>query len=400
MIYRLKSSVCQAYRFTRMRKIPWRVCVALLCAASLFAQARPTSELLSRARNLVIAGKPEQAVPIYQELVQEFPNNAVLRVDLSIAQYQARHYSDSAQTAKAALRLQPGLPSANLFLGASYLQLGQYASAIPPLQKALEAQPADRNARLNLAEAYSEARQYQQAAQQFQKLSEILPDSPRVWYGLGHCYEKLSRQSPEESAHYRELAQQAYKRLDQLPASPESRIHAAELLDRSSEWMEAAKQWRKALELAPHDNRARGGLAWALFRARDYKAALDVIESMRKDGFDSAVVDFLTGGCWLNLERPERSIPYLEKALAADPHFLPAKAALGQVLLQTDKVREAIPFLRAALSVDEDGTTHFQLYRAYSRTGQMDAAKRALADYEEFKKRLPQASPVHGNAYR
>ena len=383
-----------------MGAILWGMCAVLLCAASLWAQAGPAAEPLSRARNLVIAGKPEQAVPIYQELVRRFPNNATLRVDLCIAQYQARHYRDSADAAKAALRLRPGLPSANLFLGASYLQLGEYASAIPPLQKALEAQPADRNVRLNLAEAYSEARQYRQAAQQFQKLSEILPDSPKVWYGLGHCYEKFSEQTPEESAHYRQLAQQAYNRLDHLPPSPESRIHAAELLDRSSEWMEAAKQWREVLELAPHDNRARGGLAWALFRARDYKAALDVIDNMRKDGFDSAVVDFLTGGCWLNLEQPEKSIPYLEKAIAADPHFLPAKAAIGQVLLQTGKAREAIPFLRAALSVDEDGTTHFQLYRAYSRTGQMEAAKRALANYEEFKKRLPQASTPHGNAYR
>lgn len=383
-----------------MGTVPWRMCVVLLCATSLWAQAGPAPEPLSRARALVIAGRPEQAVPIYKELVRKFPNNATLRVDLSIAQYQARHYRESAETAKAALRLRPGLPTANLFLGASYLQLGQYASAIPPLQKALEAQPADRNVRLNLAEAYSEARQYQQAAQQFQTLAEILPESPKVWYGLGHCYEKLSEQAPGESAHYRQLAQQAYNRLDQLPPSPENRIHAAELLDRSSEWMEAAKQWREALELAPHDNRARGGLAWALFRARDYKAALDVIDNMRKDGFDSAVVDFLTGGCWLNLEQPEKSIPYLEKAIAVDPHFLPAKAAIGQVLLQTGKAREAIPFLRAALSVDEDGTTHFQLYRAYSRIGQTEAAKRALADYEEFKKRLPRAATVYGNAYR
>jgi predicted Zn-dependent protease len=164
--------------------------------------------------------------------------------------------------------------------------------------------------------------------------------------------------------------------------------------------MEAAKQWRKALELAPHDNRARGGLAWALYRARDYPSALQVIEGMRKDGFDSAVMNFLTGGCWLNLEQPKKSIPYLEKAIADDSHFLPAKAALGQALLRTGRAREAIPFLQAALSVDEDGTIHFQLYRAYSVAGQAAAAKRALSDYEEFKKGLPPVSTAQGNAYR
>jgi tetratricopeptide (TPR) repeat protein len=371
-----------------------------MCAATIWAQVAPPSESLRRARDLVIAGKPEQAVLIYQDLVRTFPNNPGLRVDLCVAQYKARQYRDSAEQAETALKLRPDLPAANLFLGASYLQLGEFVAAIPPLQKVLEEQPTERNALLALAEAFSGARRYDQAAEKFQKLSEIVPDNPKVWYGLGQCYDKLSEQVPGQREHYRELAQQAYNRLEQLPPSPESYIHAAELRDKSSEWVEAAKEWHKAVALAPHDNRARAGLAWALFRARDYVSALEVIESMRKDGLDSAVLNFLSGGCWLNMEQPEKSISYLEKAIAADRHFLPAEAALGQALLQTGKAREAIPHLGAALSVDEDGTIHFQLYRAYASAGQAEAAKQALSDYEEFKKQLPHASPVNGNAYR
>jgi tetratricopeptide (TPR) repeat protein len=394
------SSACRPARPTRMATISWQICAGLLCAATIWAQVAPPSEAMRRARDLVIAGKPEQAVPIYQELVKTFPNNPDFRVDLCVAQYKARHYKESAEEAKAALKLRPELPSANLFLGASYLQLGEFAAAIPPLQKVLEKQPTERNALLALAEAFSGARRYEQAAEQFQRLSEIVADNPKVWYGLGNCYDKLSEQVPGQREHYRELAQQAYNRLEQLPPSPESYIHAAELSDKSSEWVEAAKQWRKALAFAPHDDRVREGLAWALFRARDYTSALEVIESMRKDGLDSAVLNFLSGGCWLNLERPEKSIPNLEKAIAADSHFLPAQAALGQALLQTGKAREAIPRLRAALSVDEDGTVHFQLYRAYTIAGQAEAAKQALSNYEEFKKRLSHPSSVNGNIYR
>ncbi|HEX5411238.1 MAG TPA: tetratricopeptide repeat protein [Terriglobia bacterium] len=346
-----------------------------------------------------MAGKAEQAASIYQELVQKFPNNPELRVDLCVAHYKAGHYKASADAAKAALKVHPELPAANLFLGASYLQLGEFGAAIPPLQKALEEQPGDRNARIALAEALSGARRYKEAAEQFQKLSEIIPDSPRVWYGLGQCYEKLSEQATAQSDHYRELAQQAYRRLEQLPRSPESYIHAAELREKNSEWVEAANQWRAALALAPHDERARAGLAWALYRARDYRAALEVIEQLRKDGLDSAVLNFLNGGCWLNLQQPEKSIQYLEKAIASDSGFLPAKAALGQALLQTGKAREAIPLLRAALSVDEDGTIHFQLYRAYAISGEAEAAKQALSDYEEFKKGSSQPATASGNAY-
>jgi predicted Zn-dependent protease len=341
----------------------------------------------------VVAGKPEQAVPIYQELIRMFPNTPDLLMDLCVAQFKARRYSDSIEQAKAVLRLRPDLPSANLFLGAGYVELGEFAAAISPLKKVLEAQPTERNARLMLAQALSGARQCKEAAEQFQKLSELVPDNPKVWYGLGQCYDKLFQEAPAEREPYRELARQAYNRLMQLPRSRESCIHTAELRAESGEWVEAAKEWGEALKMAPHDGRARTGLAWALYRARDYGAALALIDSMRKDGLDSAELHFLSGACWLNLEQPEKSISYLEKAIGADPHLLPAQAALGQALLRTGRAKDAIPHLAAALSVDEDGSIHFQLFRAYAIAGQAEAAKQALSDYEEFAKRLRFANP-------
>jgi tetratricopeptide (TPR) repeat protein len=394
---RLLSNLVSA---KRRGTFAWWICARLLCAATLWAQAPASSEQLRRARELVLAGKPEQAVPIYEELIRRFPKSPDLRLDLCIAQFKTRRYGESADQAKAALKIQPELPSANLFLGASYLELGEFTAAIPPLRKVLAAQPRDPNARLALAQALSGAKQYLEAAEQFHRLSELIPDNTKAWYGLGDCYDKLSEQAPGQRVHYQELAQEAFDRLMHLPLSPESCMHAAELREQNSEWVEAAKEWRNALELTPHDGRVRARLAWALFRARDYTPVLELIESMRKDRIDSAELDFLSGECWLNLEQPNKSITYLEKAIAADSHFLPAQAALGQALLRTGKAREAIPRLRAALSGDEDGTLHFQLYRAYSIAGQAEAAKQALNDYEEFKKRLPSASTGNGNANR
>ena len=178
-----------------------------------------------------------------------------------------------------------------------------------------------------------------------------------------------------------------------LPRSSEAYVHAAELRAESGEWAEAARQWREALKLAPDDGRIRTGLVWALYRSRDYEAALALIDSMRKGNVDSAELNFLSGACWLNLEQPEKSIPYLEKAIEADRHLLPAQAALGQALFQTGKAKDAIPHLKAALSIDEDGSSHFQLFRAYETAGQAEAARQALSDYKEFTKRLRLANP-------
>jgi len=393
MLRQADSWSSRSLRLTRQRRAFPRIGVGLLFAATAWAQAGPPSEQLRRARELALQGKAEQAITIYQELIQTFPNSPDLLMDLSIAQFKASHYRDSIEQAKAALKLQPELPSANLFLGASYVELGEFGAAIPPLKKVLEAQPNERNARLMLAEALSGARQYEEAAEHFQKLSELVPDNPKVWYGLGQCYEKLFQQSPGQHKQYQELARQAYNRLTELPRSRESCIHAAELRAESGEWVEAAKEWREALRIAPDDGRARSGLVRALYRARDYTAALALIDSLGKDGLDSAELKFLTGACWLNLEQPERSIPYLEEAIQADGYLLSAQAALGQALLRTGKAKEAIPHLQAALSIDEDGSGHFQLFRAYEAAGQTEAAKQALSDYKEFVKRLLLSNP-------
>ena len=380
-------------RLLRLSQSSGWICAGLLCAGALWAQADQASEKLRQAREFVIAGKPEQAIPIYQELVGAVPNNPELLTDLCIAEFKAKRYRDAIGHAQAALRLRPDLLSANLFLGASYVELGESAAAIPSLNKVLGAQPNERNARLMLAQALSGAKRYKEAAQQFGKLSELVPDNPKVWYGLGQTYDRLSQRTRGEREKYRELAQQAYDRLMRLPRSSEAYVHAAELRAESGEWAEAARQWREALKLAPDDGRIRTGLVWALYRSRDYEAALALIEGMRKGDADSAELNFLSGASWLNLEEPEKSIPYLEKAVGADSHSLPAQGALGQALLKTGRAKDAIPHLKAALPIDEDGSGHFQLFRAYKIAGQGEAAKQALSDYKGFTKRLRLANP-------
>ena len=377
----------------RLSQSSGRIWAGLLCAATLWAQADQASEKLRQAREFVIAGKPEQAIPMYQELVRAAPNSPELLMDLCIAEFKAKRYRDAIEHAQAALRLQPDLPSANLFLGASYVELGESAAAIPPLNQVLGGQPNERNARLMLAQALSGAKRYEEAAQQFRKLSELIPDNPKVWYGLGQTYDRLSQRAPAEREQFRVLAGQAYDRLMRLPRSSEAYAHAAELRAEGGEWAEAARQWREALKLAPDDGRVRTGLVWALYRSRDYEAALALIEGTRKGDPDSAELNFLSGACWLNLEEPQKSIPYLEKAIDADSHLLPAQAALGQALLQTGRAKDAIPHLRAALSIDEDGSGHYQLFRAYEIAGQGEAARQALSDYKEFTKRLRLANP-------
>ena len=86
----------------------------------------------------------------------------------------------------------------------------------------------------------------------------------------------------------------------------------------------------------------------------------------------------------LQLDQVENAIRYLEKALTYDPKLLPAHASLGLALARAGKRDQAIPHLKAALKLDQDGSLHYQLSRAYQSTGQLELAKTTLAEYEQI----------------
>ncbi|MCP5111356.1 MAG: tetratricopeptide repeat protein, partial [bacterium] len=129
--------------------------IALVVALSLLSPGRlpAQSAELRKAKELVVAGKPQEAIPIYDALVKAAPDNPTLLVNLAVAHFQAKNYSEAIRVSEAALGVRPGLVAALLFLGASHFQLGRHAEAIGPLSQVLEAKPAERNARLMLAES-------------------------------------------------------------------------------------------------------------------------------------------------------------------------------------------------------------------------------------------------------
>jgi len=164
----------------------------LLASSALWAQPEDAAAKAERARGLVVAGKVEEAIPLYRELARAYPNDTAILVNLSIAEFKARLYRDAAGHAASAVKLQPDSLAANLFLGSSYVELGEYSLAIAPLNKVVTTQPQERNARLMLGEALLNLERYEEAETQFQKARALAPENPKVWYGLGRTFEALS----------------------------------------------------------------------------------------------------------------------------------------------------------------------------------------------------------------
>jgi len=107
----------------------------LLSAAALCAQPADLAAKAQRAQELVRADKSDEAISLYLELVRVLPNDAGMLVNLAIAEFKAKRYVDSAAHAGAALKLQPESVAASLFLGSSYVELGENAAPCRPSKK-------------------------------------------------------------------------------------------------------------------------------------------------------------------------------------------------------------------------------------------------------------------------
>ena len=137
--------------------------------------AADAAEKMRRANALVQADKPEQAIPIYRDLVAAFPKMPALRVNLAVAQFKAGRYQEVVDECRALVEQQPELFTAWLFLGASELKLGQAAGAVEALRKAAALQPGDLNARLMLADALLERQQFKEGAAQYTEAARAMP---------------------------------------------------------------------------------------------------------------------------------------------------------------------------------------------------------------------------------
>ncbi len=197
------------------------------------------------------------------------------------------------------------------------------------------------------------------------------------------------RSSTPEAYYWRtracnKLALDAYFRLGQLPASVETHELKAKIESKRRQYAEAAKEWRAALGLSPGNRHFQKELAIALYRSGDLQGAETLFRELLQREPEATDLNFFLGDTILNSQKPAEAVAYLEKAVKNDPKLLPAQRSLGLAYMQIGRAGEAIPHLKNALPVDEDGSVHYQLGRAYQAQGERELARAMLEQYQEM----------------
>lgn len=176
--------------------------VPFIFVASILAYPAPQIDSLAlksqQAKQLMAEGHFQQAISLYRELNKAVPNNPGLKLNLGMALQLAGKKREAIPELEQAVKLDPQMAPAWLFLGTTRLQLGETVAAVKPLRTVLELQPDQQQARQMLAGVLLSLDRAEEATAEYHRLTGDDPENAQAWYGLGRSYESLSSRTFEK----------------------------------------------------------------------------------------------------------------------------------------------------------------------------------------------------------
>ena len=233
-----------------------------LGAAAPPGQANDLAAKSKRGKELMAAGRFEESISIYRELVKALPDSPGPLMDLGLALHMAGHEREAVTQFQMVLKLKPSDMPAHLFLGAAYLGLKNPARAVEPLRSVVRRQQENFDGRLLLGDAFLSLGQFGPAAEQFEKLSQLDAESPKAWNGLGLSYEGLARNN--------------FEKLEKLaPDSAYWLVLLAESHAKGGEYKGAFYFYREALKKMPGLRGVHAALA-DIYRKTDHSSWAEI----------------------------------------------------------------------------------------------------------------------------
>ena len=310
------------------------------------AQPDTQDSALAKAVAQHQAGRLDEAIRLYRQVVRRAPGHAGAHNLLGIAYHQQGDTEQAVASVRKALALKPGLPGAHYNLGTMLHALARHEEAIEHYRKALALDPQDAQAHSNLGSALNAVARHAEAIAHFERATALKPDFAEAHVNFGNSLRALGRNEEATACYRRAIA------LRPQLAEVHFLLGNAELsLGRSEQ---AAASYRHALALRDdwpelHYNlgQALGELKRHEDAIRHYRQAL----ALRPDYVDAHVN---LGNPLQLLNRYEEAIEHYRKALALDPKLAVARMNLASALQALNRPDEALRELDEAIALWPD----------------------------------------------
>ncbi|WAA13755.1 tetratricopeptide repeat protein [Fervidibacillus halotolerans] len=291
-------------------------------------------EIYVLAEQLKNLGFLEEVIPLYKKLLERYPNEGELLVDLAEV----------------------------------YIQLDEGEKALLTLEKIKKDDPVYVESLLLSADLYENEGLYEVCEQKLREAEKILPDEPLIQFAMGEFFSSIGK--------FAEAVYKYEKVLEKTDTIDGVNIHArlAEIYSTAGEFEKALPFYEKALEdkitvdmlfgygftlfqsgqyegaieklkevktLDPDYESAYFPLSEAYEKIGDYKSALEVAkEGININPFQKELVYF-AGNLCVKLGLLNEAEDYFQKSLELDPDYVEAMLAFNRLLFQQGRYQEA-----------------------------------------------------------
>ncbi len=332
-----------------------------------FGQSPRVEQLYQKAHADQAAGRDEQAVADYRELLRLDPSIAAAYNNLGRLLYNLDRFSDAVATLRQGLAIEPTMAPANIMLGAAYAQLGQLDEALRPLELGVQALPSDRFARLTLARVLSGLKRPDEAVVQLNAILAADPKDQEAWYLLGKIH--------------LELSQTAFAQVQSIDINtPLAHELAGEIMESMGNTSGAVDAYKQALAASPQDTSAIEHLANLYWSTGDWVHARQYLTTLTARRPGNCIAHWKLAGSLDELGEPvDVSLAEVNEALRSCPELPQAHAERARLLIRMKRPAESLPDLEAAEKAAPGEPSVQRLFaQAYRALG--DPSRAAAAD--------------------
>lgn len=245
-----------------------------------------------------------------------------------------------------------------VWLADVYLAQGRPDTAEPLFAKALSVSDGSAAAHFGAGRTALARRDYATAVRHLERARTLEPDATGVHYPLAMAYRGRGDLAKAEA----ELAIKG----DLEPRPSDPLMHAVDALLQSAEaynvrggaelsagnWVAAADQFRKGLEIRPSDPSLRHRLGTALAQMGDGPSAVAAWEQVIRTHPEYARAHFSLGVLAADSRRYDVAIPNFEAALKNEPGYVQARVQLGWALARSGRPGESLAHFDQALALE------------------------------------------------
>lgn len=262
------------------------------------------------------------------------------------------------------------------------IYLGQYKAALADVSKAISYEQADDDCYGLRAEIFEELGDLKSAISDYQTFVELTRDEELK----KHCMDEIERlsESVKEDAGLSEPAM--------IMNDPKkirfASIHVVKGSDYSdnNDDDQALKEYALASRILPDMDLPYKLSLMIYFNRGDYENALKNCNQLLRIDPEDAESRANLGACLLKLNKPEKAIAELIKAIQYDPEYSPAYHKIGVIQLMNKEFESALENLNKAIELNPNEATTY-LYRADAKEQLGDHAG-AIQDQEKYRELL------------